>query len=434
MKTKWLKHGFWNTLEHGITRGSDALASLVLLWALSPETFAKLASSQALIAPVLFFFIAPETVLYRDYAIWRQEGVSVIAARLHALRRFAFGKGQFAIVLSALLAAFSAGAWGERFYALIWAFSLVLAPQLSGPDREFLRLDLQLKTLNALSLYQKLSMLGGTVIAALMFSGRLDILAGFAVFSALSTAAIASFQVKKQLRKEGASEAALRGREGPSALATLKEALTTFSGWQHVNWVIIGWVQTMDLFFLSLLRFPGKEVGLYAAVLKIANFSILLPTALANLFGIWVGRRAAEAGRQEEVRELKRLTLLLAAGVSIQAIILYAVFPFILKVLSHGRWNAEDISAMKGWFGWILTGAGLSGVLLLASLWLGVRTKLHRLFMQVYLPWVLVSLLVYFGMIRMQAFGSAFQGAAVANVIVSIFYALFVWQYFRKVA
>jgi hypothetical protein len=432
VKTNWFKHGFWNTLEHAITRGSDALVSLVLLWVLAPETFAKLASSQALIAPILFLFVAPETVLYRDYSVWRRDGVSAIAARLHALRKFAVGKAQFALVLSILIALFSAGSGFDRFYSLIWAFSLVLAPQLSGPDREFLRLDLQLKTLSALSLYQKLSMLCGTVIAALFFPGRLDVLAAFSVFSSLSTYKIASYQVKKQLRLEGASEAAIRGHEGPSVLTTLKEALATFSGWQHGIGVVMGWVQTMDLFFLSLLRFPGKEVGLYAAVLKIANFSLLLPTALSNLFTIWVGRRAVDAGHVEEVREIKRLTSLLSLGILVQGLVLYVVAPLIFSALSHGRWSPEDLGAMQTWFAWILAGSGIFGALLLISSWLLVRSPLPRYFRQVYLPWMVISLLAYFGMIQTHMNGSPYLGAATANVVVSISYAILLWRYFRE--
>jgi hypothetical protein len=426
LSSPWLKHGFWNTLEHGITRGSDALASLVLLWALSPETFAKLASSQALIAPVLFLFISPENVLYRDYAVWRGEGTSALAARLYALRRFALGKAQVALILSVVLAMFTAGNFLDRFFALLWAFSLVLAPQISGPDREFLRLDLKLKTLNALGLYQKLSMLAGTVIAAFVFPGHIGALAAFAVFSTLSSALIASHQVKKQLRLEGAGEDAIRGRIGPSVISTLKDALTTFSAWQHVIGVIIGWVQTMDLFFLSLMRFPGKEVGLYAAVLKVANFSLMLPTALASLFIVWAGRRASEEGQPQEIQEVKRLTGWLGVGVLFQGVLLYLLAPYLFSVLSHGRWSDLDISVMKSWLGWILTGASIFGTLYLASSWLGIRTRLSSLFGQVYLPWVVASFLIYFGCIRFPIFASPYQGAAIANVMVAGVFALLI--------
>jgi hypothetical protein len=295
-------------------------------------------------------------------------------------------------------------------------------------------MDLQLKTLNALSLYQKLSMLGGTVLAALVFPGNLAVLAVFAAFSALSTASVAAYQVKKRLRIEGASEGALRGREGPTAVETLKEAVFTYSGWQHVIGVVLGWVQTMDLFFLSLLRFPGKDVGLYAAVLKMANFSLLLPAALANLFTIWVGRRAATGGYTQELRELKRLTSLLGIGIFIQALILYGASPLIFKALSHGRWGSEEIANMRTWFAWILGGASLFGAMFLPASWLAIRRQLSGLFVQVYVPWVLISLSVYFVMIRNQAFGGPYLGAAVANMVITTCYAALVWRYLRKVA
>jgi O-antigen/teichoic acid export membrane protein len=169
----WFKHGFLNTLEHGLTRVADAATSLVLLWVLSPELFSSLALAQAMVAPALLFFISPETVLYRDFAKWREEGTNAVAARLHAFGRFAVGKGQFAFVLALVLAFVpTAATYLDCLCALIWAFALALAPQLSGPEREFLRLSLRLKTLNLISLTQKCFLLGGTVGVVLIFGSR----------------------------------------------------------------------------------------------------------------------------------------------------------------------------------------------------------------------------------------------------------------------
>src|SRR3989344_1122819 len=101
---EWLRHGFLNTMEHAITRVGDALATIVLVWALSPEVFAKLVDATSLIAPCLFLFLAPEAVLYRDFAIWRAEGGIAFSSRLHSLRLFAWGKAAVAVLISVPLA------------------------------------------------------------------------------------------------------------------------------------------------------------------------------------------------------------------------------------------------------------------------------------------------------------------------------------------
>ncbi|HAR44452.1 MAG TPA: hypothetical protein DCS07_17780, partial [Bdellovibrionales bacterium] len=122
-RSQWWKHGFLNLLEHGITRAGDALASLLLIWVLAPEVFARLALAQAWIAPLLFFFVAPEVVLYREYASWRAEGRQVFGKRLYALRIFGYWKIPAAILLSLaislLMPATAESTQGDTFWSLL---------------------------------------------------------------------------------------------------------------------------------------------------------------------------------------------------------------------------------------------------------------------------------------------------------------------------
>lgn len=428
LRSAWLKHSFWNVLEHGLTRVADAATSLVLLWVLSPEIFSKLALAQAVVAPLLLLFVAPEWVLYRDFAKWCEKGHSEAASRLYALRLFAWGKGQLALVLSAGIAALGDD-WRVRFFSMVWAFSLSLAPQISGPDREYMRLNLQLSELNANTLYQKASLLGGTVLVSLLFPGRVDALAVVAVFSTLTTALLARHAVLKGFRALGVSESAIRGREGPGVVTVLSESLLGFSLWQHLNGVVIGWVQTMDLFFLGVFRFPARELGLYAAVLKVANFAIAVPLALANTFGIWIGRRSAAEGVGQERAHLLRLSALLLLGVVTQGLILYFLAPWIFGKLSHGRWLVAEQTQMLSWMKWILTGSSLFAAAWPVAYWLIVRSDIRKLCTRFYLPWGAISVGIYVGMIHWKGF----NGAAIANVFVSMVYLGLLWLRFRKV-
>jgi len=419
---QWLGHGFWNLMEHGITRGADAASSLLLLWALTPELFSKLALAQAAIAPLLFFFLSPETVMYRDYSVWQKEGRHGIAGRIRAFRRLSWGKGQLAIVLSLGLALLWPGeglSWSDRFFSLIWAFSLSLAPQISGPDREFLRMELRIRELSWLSFFQKLSLLAGTAVAALIFPGNLFALAGFAAISALGTAWMARWRAEKRLPV---------GAGAIDPIHVLKESLTSFSLWQHLLGVVLNWVQTMDVLILGVFRFPAREVGLYAAVLKLANLTTAAPNALCNLLSVWIGRRDRGTGLADERRRIGELSLLLVAAIVAQAIALWFVSPWILSALSHGRWSGEEMIVMRRWLAWMLTGIGLFASTFMLSSWLALRTQVASMFVRVYLPFGVFALATYSAL----AWRWGLEGAAGGNVAVMVIYWILLIAYDRR--
>jgi hypothetical protein len=412
----WFRHGILNTLEHVVTRAADAATTLVLLWVLSPEVFSKLALAQALVAPLLVFFIAPETVIYRDFHQWKTGGVNEIASRLHAFRTFAWGKAQLALVLSLLLAIPSSD-FKTRFFSLLWAFSLALGPQISGPDREFLRVDLRLGELNLISLYQKVSLLAGTVFVAVVMHARIDALAIVAAVSALTTAVLARSRVKLALGNATIASG--------STLHIIRESIQSFSIWQHLSGVVLSWVQTMDLFYLGMFRYPARTVGLYAASLKLANFSFALPLAMTNLFSIWVVRRAQEPGHQRELSELRKLSGALFGGTLIQALVLAILSPFLFRFISHGRWEATEQATMIIWFKWILSGGVLFCSSFLISSWLAARASVAKLLTQVYLPWLVFAAALYAGAASLRSV----HALAIANLPVAVIYVFLLVRY-----
>lgn len=419
MRSQWFRHGFLNTLEHGVTRFADALTSIVLLWSLSSESFSKLALAQAYVAPVLFLFVSPEVVIYRDFHKWKEEGRQNLTARLRIFRLFSWGKAQAALFIALLLALTHPQQFSyiESFFAFIWAFSLVLAPQIAGPDREFLRLHLKLKDLNAISLYQKLALLGGTALVALLYPNSNTIIpfAIIAAFSALSAALIASWRAKVALAQIPV------GGQGTdlSVFSVLYDSLHGFSVWSHVQGILTNWVQSMDLFFLGLWGLPVRQIGLYAAALKLANFSSALPTALANLFSIWLGRRPTDDGEKRTI--LKYSGKLFASNV-IQAIIIAAIAPFAIQMLSHGRWTEAEQREMFFWLLWILSGMVLITSTYLLSSWLALRGLIKGLLGRVVVPWAIASFVIYAVATRL----GGFEWAARANVIVAAVYVILI--------
>ncbi len=419
-KASWFASGVWNTAEHASTRILDAAATLFILWSVPTEKFSQLALAQAWVAPLLLIFVAPETILYRDFSSWEKRGRGVLLTRIRALRRFAWGKVLAGLLLSFAIASFSSAGpetgstYSDRFFALVWAFTLPLAPQIAGPDRELLRIDLRLRQLNFVTFLQRSLYLGLLLIAIRFYDSSLASLALAAGVAILVTAFVARFLVERNFR-----EVVPVHSPEDSFREVISRSLTGFSIWNHLAGVVIGWMQTMDLFFLGIFRYSAFEIGLYSTILKLANFTLAAPFAFSNLYAVHLGRadpvQTPEYRRAEWTRML-RLSGWLSAFVVVQAVVFRLASPWVLNELSRDRWSEADIAGMLRWLDWVLPSCALFGALLLWTSWLNVRTSIRSLVLCAYLPWGGVALSVYAYFIHQQ--GSS--GAARANLLVVV--------------
>lgn len=396
---RWIRYSALNFIEHGLTRLVDIAFIVLILRQLPTENVSKLLLAQAVVAPFLFLFLPPTTILYREFSDWKKQPGSFFVARLRLLRRYGWCLGLLALVLSFILSTAVHAASG---YAFLWAFAYAPGGNIFVTDRELLRLELDFKALNWITVYQKLSLLAVGALVSFRYPDRLDFLAFGTVLSMITTAWIAHAVTHRRLVRDGVPPLALREPIHPPFFKTLGEMFTRFSGWNHVAGVIWLWIQSMDLFFLGLFRYPALTVGLYGAALKIANFSFAIPVALGNLFAVWVGRRSAGDPNEEkhEKGKLSRLSLLLFAGCLLQAAILYALSPYLISFLSKGRWSELDQRQIRDWLGWILAGSVIMGSTFLLNWWATLRAPARELFFRAYLPWLVCSLAVYAGAAR----------------------------------
>ena len=412
--SSWLSNGIWNTAEHASTRILDAVATLVLLWSVPTEKFSHLAIAQAWVAPALLLFIAPETILYRDFAKWQIEGKGVLLTRIRALRRFAWGKVLAGVVLSLGIAAVSGSddLFFDRFFALIWAFSLPLAPQIAGPDRELLRIALHLRELNFVTFFQRALYLGLLLFAIRFFDSSMASLAVAASTAVLLSATFSRFLVERSFR-------GTRAVKSPtdSFRNVISNSLIGFSLWNHIAGIVIGWMQTMDLFFLGIFRFSAIEIGLYSTVLKLSNFALAAPFAFSNLYAVRLGRvppEEVDSNRIPEKRKMWKVSGVLVLFSMVQALLFRLLFPALLTGLSRGRWSEVQIVRMLGWLNWILPACALFGSLLLWTAWLNVRTSIRLLVLRAYVPWGIFALGSYAWCTS--RYGP--EGAARANLLV----------------
>lgn len=423
---RWGRIGILNTIEHALTRFSDSATTLLLLWGLNPELFGSLALAQAFAAPLLLLCVAPENVLYRDFPRLR-ENRDALSGKIRAFRRFGWWKFAALLQISVILVFSGVFPEGEgsridRFAAFLWAILLSLAPQVSGADRAFLRLDLKLRELNAVTLLQKASLLGGTGAVLVFFPGNLWALVSVAAFALFSSAFLAWRYARRHL-PEAAGSRVRTFRE-------TAESLRDFSIWSHFSGVVLGWVQTMDLYFLGSFGISARTAGLYAASLKLANLSYAVPSALVNLFGVWLGQQdtsTLEGTEKARKRALTRTGGLLGI-LATQGLVLWALSPFIFRIFSRGRWSDVEIRSMQEWLGWMLLGSlPIAGGFLL-DFWLLVKTRARDCALSIYLPWLIGSAVVYSSA---AAFGGPLA-AAKANVAAgALFGFLLLWRWRR---
>jgi hypothetical protein len=242
LRSPWIKHGFWNTLEHGITSAADAASALALVWVFTSETFSRIAIAQAFVASCLLLFFSPETILTRELTTWKRQGAGALKALMRVLRRFGWAKWIAALGVSAIVALLRFGTGDEawtHFWALVWAFSVVLMPQVGGADREFLRRELRLKELTAITLYRKLAFAIGTVGVAFAWPERLDLLAIVACSVLISSAVLTQWRAAKWIGAELGANASTASTL--STLEIVKLSFNSYSIWVHIAASLSTW-------------------------------------------------------------------------------------------------------------------------------------------------------------------------------------------------
>lgn len=429
MKRRWFQHAFWNTLEQGFTQAADRLTGFVLIYVLQKDLLGALVVAQAWAAPTLLLFLTPEGAIYRDLAGWKREGPDHVASRLRALRLFAWWKVGAALAAGLLLAIVLHGGGGypQRLAAALWAYFIAVGPQIAGPDREFLRMELRLRTLNLLSLLQKSLLLGGTILVSVIVPGSLAWLALVAAIASIASALVGRSISRAVLREQGASAEGLRGAGGPPVRETLARTLATFTIWQHLSATATTWIRTMDLFFLGAFRFPARELGLYGASLKIGNLVTAIPFAGENLFAVWLGR--SEGGRpKEERRIVTRVAWLFALGAALTACGIALLLPLLLPILSHGRWTPEEIERMTGWIHWMLGAGVLFATARPLLSWQLLRTSASRLLFGVFVPWTVAAVALF---ALAAGFGGPDRAARTALAVAAVGTALALFRFWR---
>ncbi len=423
--------GLWNTLEHAWVRIADALITLVILRAFTPELFGALAIVQTWVSIALWFFIPPSTVLYWKFRDWQDRGGAEFRQNIILIRRTAWAAGLLAVLVSGVLTVILGG---ERqhvtLFALIWSFSIALGPQIVGVDREFLRLSLAMKTLNILGWLQKLLLLGAVIAVSVAFPGNMVALGASGAIVLILSVLVHKICVDRRLAvgvTDAASSAAAQA--GWSRwVAILRETGHVFALPAHVLGVVQNTVLTLDLFFVGLLLSDVRMAGIYATAVKLTNLLMALPTALSNFYSVLLGRRKKPEDLRSEAPEVLRGSLALGAVTAVCSVIGYVIFPHVLPWLNHGRWTTDETEQFLRWTPWMLAGVTVYAVGAVPVAWLTLRENLGRLVRRVHFPWLAGAAAIYAGAVYV----GGFDGVARANIAVFVLQLVLITVFLRS--
>ncbi len=387
-KSPWLRHGFQSLVEHGVTRGADAAVAVGLIMALPAERYSKLALAQAAVAPMLLFFFSPSSVLMRDFAAWKKDPAE-LTRRVRAFRGFAWFQSMLAVALAAGIAALRSRSGGdafdERFFPLLWAFGLALAPQVSGPDRDYLRYELELTTVNFINALQRFGVIIVSLAVILLADARAEYLASGVWLILIGTALLSRLAAENRFSldvpMQGFSEAVTR----------IWESSRGFSLWAHLGGVIFGTLLGFPVLLAGLMRIDAASTGIFAAASKLANFSLAIPLALSQAFTLWLSRRVKpQVGSEDAKIEYRRFGVFMAGigGLALaQVLVLLLAARSFMQLLSRGRWTIEEIAAGSSWLA-SLALIQIPFILFSASApWFNARSGLVGSILRVYLPW-----------------------------------------------
>ncbi|HRK01305.1 MAG TPA: oligosaccharide flippase family protein [Oligoflexia bacterium] len=415
----WSLHTFWTLAEHASTRILDAIVTIVLIRIFSTEQFGLFSIYQSWTGIALLFLPSLELALYRDYNRLKNQGS--LARELSVYRQFNYIK-----MFVALMFAFAISLipndmnWTVRFAIVIFAFALPLSQAFYGFLREILRFELRTKWVALIGAVQRLVLIGAIIGVARLRPGDASAISGTAILIYVLFGWVwgvplrGAFKVSKE--------------NFGKYLQRMKAILSSTVLWIHLNGVMAQFIQTLDTFFLGNLGVALETVGVYSITLKSANFFQVLPVALVNPFGVYLGRNAGNASFLEEAKLLKKMIL----GFVTLCGSLYLFGHFfaleILNAVGRGKISVENVDLALTLFRWQLAGVLLLCVTHPLTTYIGARCSLKAISKEIFLPWLIVAAIIY-------GVAAKFGGAlwsAYANVPTYLILVVLLGRFYRR--
>lgn len=400
---EWIVHAFFTLVEHGAIRVLDALTTLVLIRILGGVHFGMFSVYQSWVGLILLMLPYAELSLYRDYGTLKATGE--LGPQLATFKTYNFIKLALAAVLAVSLALPEKGdIYSARVSLLGFAMALPLSQSFYGFMRDPMRFERQQHLVAIISSMQKICLIGAMVAAFFVFPGRMPVL----FCSAMVVYVFFAFVWSKAAR-----DAVPRARLSLGEFADrLKKIMRGTVIWIHINGVITGTVLTLDILMLNAVKADLEEIGRYSIALKVANFFQLVPMALANSFGVYLGKwQHAQNPRKEQ-----KAMYALVAGFSLMCYALFRIaYHFgmpILDFIGKHKIAGDAFTRVMQYYYWQMFGLMIMAAVFPLSTYLGARASLKKITAWIFIPWFLFAAVVY----RVAA-GYGLLYAARANVV-----------------
>ncbi len=411
----WVGQIIFGLAEHGITRVLDAVTTILLIRTLSSNEFGQFAVFQSWVSMALLALPFIETAIYREYGGWKQSGE--LSKMLKVFQIYNAFKIFITLLICALIA-FGHSDFTERFLLMLFAFALPLSQSIYAVFRDPMKFEMKQKWVTYITSIQKLLIVVGLVLAREKFQSSIEAIVGISMVVYFLMGLIWYFQSKKYITPAKVSLS--------EAYVICKKLMTGTTLWIHINGVITSVVSTLDLFSLNLAKIPVEEIGRYGVATKSANFFQMIPMALINVFGVYLGKVQHEKNSQKEQKmtfEFSVAFLLLAAlTLGLGAFVAEPLLSFIGK----NKITPEEMQRVVQYYRWQLAGYMVMAASFPLSTYLGARSNLKKMTFQMFVPWIAISLIVYYF--------AALQSpllAAKANVLVyTLMYLFFIKLYF----
>lgn len=400
---EWIAHAFFTLVEHGAIRVLDALTTLVLIRILGGLHFGMFSVYQSWVGLVLLVLPYAELSLYRDYGTLKATGE--LGSQLATFKTYNFIKLALAAAIAMSLALPEKGdIYSARISLLGFAMALPLSQSFYGFMRDPLRFERQQHLVAMVSSVQKICLIGAMIAAFYSYPGNVPVLFG---------GAMAVYVVFAFVWAKAARNVVPRARQSLREFAgRLKKIMRGTVLWIHVNGVITGTVLTLDILMLNAVKADLEEIGRYSIALKAAGFFQLIPMALANSFGVYLGKWQHSQNPRKEQKAMYALVAVFSAMCFALFKVAYHFGMPILDFIGKHKITGDAFTRVMQYYYWQMFGLMLMSAAFPLSTYLGARAPLKKITVQIFIPWFLFAALTY----RIAA-GHGLLYAARANVV-----------------
>lgn len=397
-----IRNAIYAFVEKIISLGAQLVVTVLLVRALSIETYALLGAAAGIAALVGLFNVSFEAQIIRDHAKWDPE----VGARYHLAPYFIMAVLRvIGVFLAAmLLKGFFAPSGYEATFAM--AVIAILIPLsvdiLSAPISVYTSCQVKQEIVAKATIFRSVMNIAGTSVLLLRPSLEVLVLKECAVGSIYLLAWI---YIGSQTLERGAKKLGMEGL--PSRFVAILRDAQHYSLWIHGNGVVTNLVYRSHTLILAKFA-PLAEVGAYTVALNCANTANIVPALLGSQQSIVLAKAKDRAAVTEICRNYGAVAILLA-GLMVLAFVFLG--PFYVRIVM-GRYSDVTYEYML----WI--SLSLIFVKTFASpaiAYLNIYGSPRRIVIRIALPLLLLSTGAYIA----GSYIGGGEGLAIANLVVS---------------